>query len=1009
MTFNYRTTRGTFKLGTVRQSVLNSEYVPVPNVWLSADNNIGYWVGGGPSPSSKSAVDKMNYSTNTTARVPGADISAPKNDNTCAGTSTEGFSFYGFNGSSYFRSIEKISYATDTQDTAGSSPNPTRSSACAIGSPTKAYVTGGYHPGGPIDGTSTYVYASSSHSTMPGVGSYFSLSGSGNTTHGYVGGGPNPNSFMFKFTYASDSEAQLPGSPLSTPGGRKKPLSAASSTGSYFTGGNPGPMTTTDKLTFATDACARVPAADAISGVAYMQGTGNSNSAYMLNWNAVTFQNLSYSTDTYSNLPSGANLSVNRGTSFGCVSGRGNNQPEANVSVTRWFDESGQSPNISWIPYGDPLGSDSYRLDLATETGADNPSSQMPTSRSKLAGTGNKTQGYFSSGYNSGSSPYVVSNTDKLTYSNDTCSRLPGSNIPGINGLQYHTAISSETDGYFWAGLKEYPTVYNWTKIYKITYSTDVMSTNPSDMTGSGNYRGASTNSATAGYETGGATLGQNAIKFTFSTGTAEAKSGFMNDAPSPRLYTSATGNQTAGYWAGGNGYTYIAKVTWSTETAEFTPGNLSGGGERKNATSNTEKGYWIGGYPQPSGRTDVTTFSTDTTARNPSMESLSPAFAGQNNMIMASVGGRQSGIPVSIMPTATPTATSGAWQYTLSPGVPNHGYYLGGGGNHDTGSTNSMKFSFATDTFDNSVRLSERFTNGTKGGKMASSPTHGYAVYGKNPNAPGGETGNSWVRKVQYSNDTGTSAPNAPNEPSYSGAVAGSTTNLYLAGGIDNHNVPLSTRTNVRKLTYSNDTWTTVSQANANYSNPSGWPRQNFASGGTQTYALWGWGTPNNYRTSISKYTYASDTGVMSIPGVTADYSQGYGQVGNSNSTHWWLARGGTSNGGPFQSQISRWTFATDTPQFPTTLTDQWYDYGSADGTGAINDGMTAGYWSGGHGDQSDSTSTLKISYATETASRGTDIPSGRHPSANGSYNGYSGTSVREWGAATTQVSNLI
>ena len=268
---------------------------------------------------------------------------------------------------------------------------------------------------------------------------------------------------------------------------------------------------------------------------------------------------------------------------------------------------------------------------------------------------------------------------------------------------------------------------------------------------------------------------------------------------------------------------------------------------------------------------------------------------------------------------------------------------------------------------------------------------------------------GNSWVRKVQYSNDTGSSAPNAPNEPSYSGAVAGSTTNLYLAGGIDNHNVPLGTRTNVRKLTYSNDTWTTVSQSNANYSEPSGWPRANFASGGTQTYALWSWGSPNTYRTYISKYTYASDTGVMGIPGVTADYSQGSGQVGNSNSTHWWLARGNTSEGGPFQSQISRWTFATDTPQFPTTLTDQWYDYGGADGTGAINDGMTAGYWSGGHGDQSDSTSTLKISYATETASRGTDIPAGRHPSSNGSYNGYSGTSVREWGAETTQMSNLI
>ena len=358
--------------------------------------------------------------------------------------------------------------------------------------------------------------------------------------------------------------------------------------------------------------------------------------------------------------------------------------------------------------------------------------------------------------------------------------------------------------------------------------------------------------------------------------------------------------------------------------------------------------------------------------------------------------------------PAPTPTATSGPWQYQLNPGVPNHGYYLGGSGSDDTGSTNSMKFSFATDTFDNSVRLTNQFTT-SAGGKMASSPSHAYCVYGQGNPAPGGDTGVSWCRKIQYSNDTGSNAPNAVDQPSHKAAVAGSITNMYVAGGQDSHGVPLATRTNIRKLTYSNDTWSTISQSNANYSNPSGWPRANFASGGTQTYALWGWGSPNNYRTSISKYTYASDTGVFAIPGVTADYSQGSGQVGNSNSTHWWLARGNTSNGGPFQSKISRWTFATDTPQFPTTLTDEWYDYSDANGTGAINDGMTAGYWCGGHQDQSNSTSTLKISYATETASRGTDIPAGRTPGANGAFNGYAGTSVREFGAETTITPNLI
>ena len=34
MTFNYRTTRGTFRLSTVRKDILDGEYVPIPSVWL---------------------------------------------------------------------------------------------------------------------------------------------------------------------------------------------------------------------------------------------------------------------------------------------------------------------------------------------------------------------------------------------------------------------------------------------------------------------------------------------------------------------------------------------------------------------------------------------------------------------------------------------------------------------------------------------------------------------------------------------------------------------------------------------------------------------------------------------------------------------------------------------------------------------------------------------------------------------------------------------------------------
>ena len=55
-------TRGVWSLENVEVKKPQDDWVDIANVWISSDNNIGYWIGGGPSPSSKSVVDKMNYS-----------------------------------------------------------------------------------------------------------------------------------------------------------------------------------------------------------------------------------------------------------------------------------------------------------------------------------------------------------------------------------------------------------------------------------------------------------------------------------------------------------------------------------------------------------------------------------------------------------------------------------------------------------------------------------------------------------------------------------------------------------------------------------------------------------------------------------------------------------------------------------------------------------------------------------------------------------------------------------
>jgi len=951
-------TRGCWSLSEAWAEKSAAEWVPVPNVWLSADNNIGYWVGGGPSPSSKSAVDKMNYSSNTTARVPGADISTPKNDNTCAGTSTEGFSFYGFNGSSYFSSIEKIEYATDTAERApGNLPNPERSSACAIGSPTKAYVTGGYYPSGPIDGTSTYVYATGSASTMPGVGSYFSLSGSGNTTHGYVGGGPNPNSFMFKFTYASNSEAQLPGSPLSTPGGRKKPLSAASSTGSYFTGGNPGPMTTTDKLTFATDACARIPGANALSGIAYMQGTGNSNSAYMLNFNAVTFQNLSYSTDTYSNLPSGANLSVNRGTSFGCVSGQGNNQPEADVSNTRWFDSAAASPNFgysatgrgssNWAP--GPAMEFTYKVDYGTDTSSNSPSAKVGYGLEQSFGAGNKTTAYKMGGRSNDEPADGSERGEKIVYATDT-----RASAPNYGNRRYGSfMVTNGTTNLIGTAGRGQSSNQLQSNCYKMTYSSESWSPIPANpgtnTTSSKRKAGATLATSTHGYFAGGGngqpSVYSNVDKFNFSNDT-QAR------VPGANLTNSMDGNRgfsrgDAGYSMGGltGGGDYISnidKITFSTDTTAAFPSNLPDPVQGNQTMSSDSAGYATGGQgPSPSGwdRSTVSkmSFSTGTFSASGNL----PTY--QHHGIGMSAG--SDNLPFAAPPASTPGTPSTT--LTGPQGIKAEGYLIQGIQGPTTGSarSDSYKLDYTTDTWSSSANS----TMTREGAGATSTTTNTYIAGGTMARVDGGSHNNN-MDKYTYATSTFSTIPgsDAGDIPGPSTApkksAAGNQTHGYWAFG------PAQSRCS--KLTYSSETGSNLPNLPWNAKWSVGVSMQ------TAGYYGAGGGFDDKF-TSFVKIAFSNDTYSTHNGWYYSGSGTARNRCGSSSSTKAYIV-GGISS--PRQMDVTTWANNT-TSNSPSTFLASPGFY-KAPGQGSNE----AGYFTGGGNTGNNGTTTEKITYASDT-----------------------------------------
>jgi hypothetical protein len=962
-------TRGCWSLSEAWAEKSAAEWIPIPNVWLSADNNIGYWVGGGPSPSSKSVVDKMNYSSNTTARVPGADISAPKNDNTCAGTSTEGFSFYGFNGSSYFRSVEKITYATDTQDTAGNLPNPTRSAACAIGSPTKAYVTGGYYPGGPIDGTSTYVYATGSGGTMPGVGSYFSMAGSGNTTHGYVGGGPNPNSLMFKFTYASDSEAQLPGSPLSTPGGRKKPLSAASSTGSYFTGGNPGPMTTTDKLTFATDACARIPGADALSGIAYMQGTGNSNSAYMLNYNAVTFQNLSYSTDTYSNLPGGANLSVNRGTSFGCVSGRGNNQPDANVSETRWFDDAAKTNNNAYNGGGAGPSSGNARnsitkFDFSTDTVEDiSPSSTLSSGRYNVGAVSSPSAGYWMGGHNGYG---AFSRVDKLTYATDSVAYTPGANLSGTRYGSYCTG--NTTKGYSGGANTSGDGVGS--VMDRLTYATDTTTRLPGSNLTETRIRCGVAGSLTVGYWMGSAFERSTTDRMTYSTESVAVVPGAQ--LPTKRGAMGACASATDVYAAGGRQSpgdaktSQILKLNLSSESISV-DASLASIRYGVSGTGDATKGYFIGGsvgpvYPNGA-RTSVNKFvystSTVTTFDQPlvSWESGSTAR-------------RENSLPSQDPPTATPTASK-------SPGPAFNGaLWMGGYTPSNSVVSSGGKISFVDYTV--TALPSTHLTGNRYNLAATSSSLAGYY----------GQAQTSQIVKVDYT----TSSPSTlsgglsnGSDPRRRGAAFGLKTAGYFMQGSTGSSGNLN---NLDKIPYSTEVIARLPGSNT--------PNGAYATVGTsnQTAGYQTGGTPGG--SSMYKLPFATESW-SSVPSLGVEM---WDANSFANTTHGYFMGG---SGNATGSRTYKLTFSTDSSsRLPSSNVPQNIRYGWGSGNSSY------GYMSGQQklSPSVDGTSIIyKLNYSNDSWSTSTN-------NANPATRQNAGAGARQSGngdVATNTIPNVI
>ena len=235
------------------------------------------------------------------------------------------------------------------------------------------------------------------------------------------------------------------------------------------------------------------------------------------------------------------------------------------------------------------------KVTYTTDTTAALPSTFLSAARWGLAATGNSTAGYFGGGTTPGP---TVATMDKVTYSSDTMAAAPGASL-SVTRSNY-AATGNSTAGYFGGGLF-------YTTMDKVTYASDTTAAVPGANLSVARGTLAATGNSTHGYFGGGLTPGPNVVatmdKIQYSTDTRlPAIPGA--DLSIARIRLAATGNSEAGYFGGGCGtpgspkYTTIDKITYSNDTRSIVPsvGSLSNGRDSHAATGNSTAGYFAGG-----------------------------------------------------------------------------------------------------------------------------------------------------------------------------------------------------------------------------------------------------------------------------------------------------------------------------------------------------------------------------------------------------------------------------
>ena len=563
--------------------------------------NVGYWSGGGGSPSQTSSTDQLDFNSNTRTALPSSTM--PRQGMAYAGvlSDTTKVLVSGGEPSGGNNDFIKFTYATKTFSfLPGAYPGVKRTrnnDNNSIVQPSVGYIVAGQNDSGNvlISSTDKITFATDTATTVPGANyshaaNYIASWGDVNLAHGYAYGGnrdqpssSNPAvSTINKLTYATETVSNIPANTGMSPGSFGH-SSMSSSTHGYIMGGRYYPSSNeipgdVYKFNFSTETRSTVPQPGPAYRNYYANATGNSTDGYSGGGQSTSYpqrystvRKLSFTTETFSVL--------GEVSSFSPGSGR---------SQSAAFSQGSNGKSIPTAPTPTPTPVTSPRAGTAPNFG--------------VAGGGNRP----------GVGTYTL--FDKLTYATETNSTLPGSDATIGTNSYTQRSVTSQTEG--WSNSA------GGTHLWKFVYSTSTQNPSPASHTTLNYADGFTFSNKTEGYFGGGANVGapgpsysggpaQSLDKFTFSTSTA---SRMPDVAGSPSNYnwyfqTSNVGNQQVGYYSGGSSRS-MGKYVYATSTSTMTNNKLTADTQKAAGAGNATNGYFIAGDRST---TDRIVYSTDT------------------------------------------------------------------------------------------------------------------------------------------------------------------------------------------------------------------------------------------------------------------------------------------------------------------------------------------------------------------------------------------------------------